>query len=125
MNLSDRFRNTLWGEGKRALSRPRHKLWRAERTRGQSGRRRAAARLCKNFRLIEALTASAHRGDLAELFHMALIHMGRWRNKMFALLTILTVLIATMFVGLVASTLRELRNESADPGERALWKTSR
>jgi len=56
---------------------------------------------------------------------MALIHKERWRNEMFAFLTILTVLIATMFVVLVASTLRELRNESADAGERALWKTSR
>jgi len=87
--------------------------------------RRAAARLRKNFRHIEALTAYARRGDLAELLDMALIHKERWRNEMFAFLTILTVLIATMFVVLVASTLRELRNESADAGERALWKTSR
>lgn len=33
---------------------------------------------------------------------------------MFALLTILTVLIAAMFVGPVASTLRELRHEAGD-----------
>ena len=33
---------------------------------------------------------------------------------MFALLTVLTVLIASMFVGLVATTLRELRHETVE-----------
>ncbi len=124
MNLSDRFWNTLWARVKE-LSVARATNCGEQSARAGNQADGEPPRLCKNFGLIEALTASARRGDLAELFHMALIHMGRWRNKMFALLTILTVLIATMFVGLVASTLTELRNESADPGERALWKTSR
>ncbi|MFK0335487.1 hypothetical protein ACIQUB_30705 [Rhizobium sp. NPDC090275] len=39
---------------------------------------------------------------------------------MFALLTILTALIAAMFLGLVASTLRELRHEAAEVDVKAV-----
>ncbi|MDM9627741.1 hypothetical protein QTL95_17745 [Rhizobium sp. S152] len=44
---------------------------------------------------------------------------------MFALLTILTVLIAAMFVGLFASTLRELRHEAVDIDPTVVGRNSR
>lgn len=44
---------------------------------------------------------------------------------MFALLTILTVLIAAMFIGLVASTLKELRLEAVDINATAFRKSGR
>ncbi len=44
---------------------------------------------------------------------------------MFALLTILTVLISAMFFGLVASTLRELRHETAGIDARASKRVGR
>lgn len=44
---------------------------------------------------------------------------------MFALLTILTALIAAMFLGLVVSTLRELRQEAVEVDAKAFGKTGR
>lgn len=44
---------------------------------------------------------------------------------MFALLTILTVLIASMFVGLVATTLRELRQETVELKATAFRRSGR
>jgi len=42
---------------------------------------------------------------------------------MFTLLTVLTVLIASMFVGLVTTTLRELRHETAELKATAFRRT--
>ncbi len=44
---------------------------------------------------------------------------------MFALLTILTFLIASMFVGLVATTLREIRQETIAVKATALRRNGR
>jgi hypothetical protein len=44
---------------------------------------------------------------------------------MFALLTVLTFLIASMFVGLVATTLRELRHETVELKGATVRRTGR
>ncbi len=44
---------------------------------------------------------------------------------MFALLTVLTVLIASMFVGLVATALREVRHETVELKAATFRRTGR
>lgn len=44
---------------------------------------------------------------------------------MFTLLTALSILIASMFVALIVSTLKETRNESVEPKTTAFRRTRR
>jgi hypothetical protein len=62
--------------------------------------------------LLYSLTAKARRSRNFSSV-CSFIYSTR-RDHMFALLTILTFLIASMFVGLVATTMREIRQETVE-----------